>query len=91
MTLLFISRSQTLLTNEASKAINKGHGSPLRRQMSGDQMGMWTGTTQKGPKTTTAPATVCGERPSTTPLVLNTGKADDAQWTTSQETSLARP
>ncbi len=26
-----------------------------------DQMGMRIGTTQKGPKTATAPATVCGE------------------------------
>jgi hypothetical protein len=74
MTLLCISQSLNLLTAVVSTVINKRHGSPLRCSASGDQMGMWTGTTQKGPETTTAPATVCGECPSKTPLVEAPGR-----------------
>ncbi len=42
---------------------------PARCKASGDQTGMWTGRSQIGrPKTTAAPATVCGECFVTTPL-----------------------
>jgi hypothetical protein len=66
--------SQTLLTRNAALVIKERHGSPSGCKASGDQMGMRTGTTQKGPEAATAPATVCGEHPSTTPLVETLGR-----------------
>ena len=74
MTLFPQTVSFIFLTKGTAKVNKEGHGSPPGCEASGDQMGMWTGTTQKGPEAITAPATVCGEHPSNTPLVETLGR-----------------
>lgn len=64
-------QSQILLTQQDSIFIKVRCMVPHDKMLKhlGDEKGIWIGTTQKGPKAKTAPATVCGERLSTTSLV----------------------